>query len=119
MGVPQRIDCLVNMDAYAKLSIHSESADLTVAVSSLERLRALYVRSHPPHGRTPLNLRVEDLRGIEWFSMKDVGLQVDVLLPAGTYSVTAMRGHLRRSYTMTLQPGVTFELRLPKAMTRH
>ncbi len=51
--------------------------------------------------------------------MADVGLQVDVLLPAGTYQVTAVWGSSRRSYTLTLQPGATFDLYLPLAPAPH
>jgi hypothetical protein len=102
----------------AKLSIHSGSAVLAVTGRSLERLRALYVRSHQGHERLPLSLRVEDSQGSEWFSMENVGPQIDMMLPAGTYNVTAVMGHLRRSYTMTLQPGSTLDLRLPRAMPR-
>lgn len=107
------------MNAHAKLSIHSQGAGLTLAVSPLERLRGLYSSGRPAKARLALSLSVADLQGCEWFAMADVGSQVDVLLPAGTYNVTAVLGQSRRSYTLALQSGATFDLHLPLAMARH
>ncbi len=45
-------------------------------------------------------------------SVDDAGPFVDIPLPAGTYHVTAELGKVRRSYTMTLEPGASFNLRL-------
>ena len=57
-------------------------------------------------------MRIDDLHGKRMFSVDDAGPLVDVPLPAGTYHVSAQRGNARCSYTMTLEPGVSFDLRL-------
>lgn len=107
------------MNSQAKLSIHAEGFGLTAAVSPLERLRALCGSAQSPKERWPLRLTVADLQGHEWFAMADVASQIDLLLPVGTYNVTAVLGPTRRSYTLALQSGVTFDLHLPWAVPPH
>jgi hypothetical protein len=45
-------------------------------------------------------------------TVDDAGPLVEVPLPAGTYQVTVQLGCVRRSYTMTLEPGMSFDLHL-------
>ena len=63
------------------------------------------------HG-TALSLEVHDLRGQRVGAFSNVGALTELLLPAGTYIVTARREGGRRGYTLTLQAGSSFELHL-------
>lgn len=92
---------------------------MTAAVSPLERLRALCGSSQSAKERLPLSLIVADLQGHEWFAMADVVTQIDLLLPVGTYNVTAVLGPTRRSYTLALQSDATFDLHLSWAVPAH
>jgi hypothetical protein len=80
--------------------------------SRLQRLLALRAHGQRPHDRPPLNLRIDDLQGRRLHTVEDAGPLVDVPLPAGTYQVSVHLGHVRRSYTMTLEPGTSFDLYL-------
>ena len=86
--------------------------------SALHRLRARYasgrLRGIPP----ALRLQVDDLQGQRLHAIDDAGPLTDVPLPAGTYHITAVRGALRRSYTLTLEPGASVDLYLRLASDR-
>jgi hypothetical protein len=66
----------------------------------------------------PLNLRIDDLQGHRMHAVDSAGPLVDVPLPAGTYLVSVHLGPVRRSYTMTLEPGASFDLYLSLAAGR-
>lgn len=101
--------------AAARLLIHAENDFSQVGQRIEAALRRLCTR-HASGGRhelrPALTLQVDDLQGRRLRSIDDAGPLTDVPLPAGTYQVTALRGHFRRSYTMTLEPGASVELHL-------
>lgn len=86
--------------------------------SALHRLRARYSSGWQPDARLPLQLEVDDLQGQRLGAIDDAGALTDLPLPAGTYRVNAIRGNLRRSYTLTLEPGASFDLYLRLAVER-
>jgi hypothetical protein len=78
----------------------------------LRRLLARHV-DDPWHDESvPLRLRIDDLQGNQVVAVDDAGPLVDVPLTAGTYRVNVQRGPLRRSYTLTLEQGTSFDLHL-------
>lgn len=99
----------------ARLVIHVEDDVGTRgrhARPPLQRLRALYADGPWHEERAPLSLRIDDLRGHRVLAIDDAGPLIDVPLAAGTYHVTVHLGNVRRSYTMTLEQGTTFDLYL-------
>jgi len=103
------------MPSAAHLVIHVEGDGGTRgrhARPPLQRLRALYAEGPWHEERAPLSLRIDDLRGHPVLAVDDAGPLIDVPLGAGTYHVTVHLGNLRRSYTMTLEKGTTFDLYL-------
>jgi hypothetical protein len=78
----------------------------------LRRLFALHPDGPCNRSRVPLRLQIDDLEGRRVHTVDDAGPLVDVPLPAGTYQVSVLLGTLRRSYTMTLLPGASFDLHL-------
>jgi hypothetical protein len=86
--------------------------------SRLHRLLALHANGQVPPDGPPLNLRIDDLQGRRLYTVDDAGPLVDVPLPAGTYQVSVDLGQVRRSYTMTLEPGTSFDLYLRFASDR-
>lgn len=104
----------------ARLLIHAEEPDGAGRhdASRLQRLLTLHAHAPRPCDRPPLNLRIDDLQGHRLHTVDDAGPLVDVPLPAGTYQVSVDLGQVRRSYTMTLEPGTSFDLYLRLASAR-
>jgi hypothetical protein len=110
-------DCCTRVKTYspARLLIHADgSATIGGAIFafSLQRLCSSALdalRRRPP---LPTGVRVDDLRGQQFFAAADVRAPIDVPLPAGTYHVDVRLGELRRCYTVTLEQGTTFDLYL-------
>jgi len=80
--------------------------------SPLQRLRSLYAGGARHDERAPLALRIDDLRGQSMLAVEDAWPAIDVILPPGTYHITARLGELRRGYTVTLESGRSFDLYL-------
>ncbi len=80
--------------------------------SLLQWLRSIYSTSRRRDECAPLGLQIFDLQGHRVLALDDAGPLVDVPLPAGTYRVAAHAGSVRRSYTMTLEAGASFDLHL-------
>ena len=80
--------------------------------SPMRRLRALYADGPWHDERAPLGLQVDDLQGHRVLDIDDAGPLTDIPLPAGTYHVNVHLGKVRRSYTMTLEQGASFDLHL-------
>lgn len=80
--------------------------------SPLQRLRSLYAGGPRHDERVPLALRIDDLRGQAMLAVEDAWPAIDVILPPGTYHITAHLGELRRGYTVTLEGGRSFDLYL-------
>jgi hypothetical protein len=99
--------------AASRLLIHAEY-DLGESdrhhESRLQRLRAIQTRGPWNDKRAPLNLQIDDLQGHRVHAVDDAGPLIDVFLPAGTYHVSVHLGKVRRSYTLTLEPGTSFDL---------
>jgi len=100
--------------AAARLLIHAEDqlSDMEGLQSAWHRLRARFSRRRQPATQTRLQLRVDDLQGRQLRAVDDAGPLTDWPLPAGTYRITAICGDLRRRYTLTLEPGASFDLYL-------
>jgi len=99
----------------ARLLIHANhdvGASRPPQKAGLHRLRAFWAIGQRQEKLAPLQLQVVDFHGHQAFATQDAGLLIEVLLPAGTYHVTATRGSVRRRYTMTLDQGVSFDLYL-------
>jgi len=87
--------------------------------SALHRLRSRYALGKPADAHAPLVLLVHDLKGQRLEAFDDAGELTELVLPAGTYHVTASLGSLRRSYTMTLEPGASVDLHLRLVAQSH
>lgn len=101
--------------AAARLLIHAEGHLSAMAVrseSAFDRLHAWWSRRQPLATQSRLKLQVDDLQGQPLRAVDDAGPLTCLPLPAGTYRVTALCGDLRRSYTLTLEPGASFDLYL-------
>ena len=101
--------------AAARLKIHAGADPGTANTRSmfrLERLRLPQALRPRPGPRAPLQLHVDDLRGLRVLVIEDAGTLTALDLPAGTYKVTANRCQVTRGYTMTLRQGDTVDLYL-------
>lgn len=85
---------------------------------ALQRLRdwCRLPASGPASAKPVLRLHVDDLQGQRVATVADAGPQLVLDLPAGTYQVTAIMGDICRGYTLTLQPGASFNLQLCRAL---
>ncbi len=103
------------MGSTAHLLIHTEF-DLGMSripfASTLRRLRSSYSDGVRYEDHASISLQIDDIWGHRVFATDAAGRLMRVLLPAGTYQVTAHRGGVRRRYTMTLEEGVSFDLHL-------
>jgi len=105
----------------ARLLVHAEDdvgARGKRFESPLRRLRALYADGPWRDERAPLCLHIDDLLGRRVLAIDDAGPLSDVPLPAGTYNVTVRLGKVRRSYTIVLEQGASFDLHLRLAPDR-
>lgn len=96
----------------ARLLIHAEGERRNRFGSRLQWLRALSLVRARQAKRAPLRLKIEDLQGRAMLAIEDAGTTIELALPAGTYQVNAQIGEERRSYTMTLAAGRSFDLHL-------
>lgn len=98
--------------AASRLLIHAAGADGRKGWSIdsfLQRLRAR-VMDGARSDRPFLALEIRDLEGHRLLALDDAGPLVDVALPPGTYHVTTAFGAARRSYTVALAQGTSFDL---------
>lgn len=115
-------------DATAYLIVHADSSDSRTAGGSLsetrlQRLRWLY-RGHRSTDRlAPLALTLTNQQGHELLSLPDAAPTLGIALPPGTYHLVATLGETRRGYTVSLPPGVRFDLHLrfatPGSLRQH
>lgn len=97
----------------AELLVHCHAAIAPSGIESvLQRWRGRGTQPLHPGRHGPLALQVDDLQGQRLADFGDAGLLTRIRLPPGTCIVTASSGALRRSYTLTLEPGRTFHLHL-------
>lgn len=94
------------------------SAAASEGHSALQRLRnwCRLPASGTASAKPALRLHVDDLQGQRVATVADAGPQLVLDLPAGTYQVTAIMGDICRGYTLTLQPGASFNLQLCRAL---
>lgn len=78
--------------------------------SALRRLRDLYSEVTETGATVRISVRIDDLAGNRVFAVEDAGPLIRVALAPGTYQVTARRGEVRRSYTLNLMHGASFDL---------
>jgi hypothetical protein len=105
----------------ARLVVHAEDEGRAQGKRfelPLRRLRALYADGPWHDEQAPLCLQIDDLQGRRVLAIDDAGPLSDVPLPAGTYQVTVSLGKVRRSYTMVLEQGASFDLYLRLAPER-
>ena len=99
--------------AMAQLRIYAEESHVAPLVASaLTRVRSFFSNRawHGAHAK--LALRVDNLLGHRLAEFQDAGPVTQITLPAGTCVVTAIRGDMQRGYTLTLEPGRSFDLHL-------
>jgi len=97
----------------ARLLIHSVDLDGVRERhfdSPLQRLRALRVHGPWHDKRALLCLQIDDLHGQRVHSVEGAGPLMVLPLPAGTYHISVHFGDVRRRYTLTLEPGASFDL---------
>lgn len=101
--------------AAARLLIHADAGDVSPRWSVealIQRLRARKSADCRHAGHAPIGLEVQDLEGHRLLSLDVAGPLVEVALSPGTYHVCTGLGGARRSYTVALGPGATFDLHL-------
>lgn len=99
----------------ARLLIHTRDAPISRnrrVMSALHYLRALYTHATKWQAHGSVNLKIVDLQGCPVYVATVAGSLIEVVLPAGTYHVTADLDTQRRSYTMALAQGAVFDLYL-------
>ena len=99
--------------ASARLLIHvADRPEPSALRQTWQRLaRSLSGRGRGRHG-LPLKVAVQDLEGHRIGSIEPAGPLTQLQLPAGTYVVMASSGSERRTYTLTLSAGTSFELNI-------
>jgi hypothetical protein len=86
--------------------------------SIVKRMRA-HVLDGSRGDRAPLALEIHDLQGHRMLALGDAGALVDVVLPPGTYHVSTQIGSTRRRYTVSLEPGASYDLYVRTAGARN
>ena len=106
---PQALSNAVSSAPAARLRIHANARP--GALRTPRRwLQALCPVPLHRGDRSPVRLSIADLGGHEVFATEHGGPLIVVSLPAGTYRVAVSVGAVRRRYTMTLEPGASFDL---------
>lgn len=80
--------------------------------ATLRRLRLLYPHDVRNTDSGLMRVQINDLQGQQVFGVESAETLLDIPLPAGTYHVIVQRGKVRRSYTMAIEPGTSFDLYL-------
>jgi hypothetical protein len=109
-------DTLSRTDAAAvsRLLIHApgqDDSDGWSVDSLIQRMRS-HVLERPRGERPLLALEIHDLQGQRLLALDDACPLVEVTLPAGTYHVSTDLAGARRSYTVALERGASFDLYL-------
>ncbi len=111
------------MDANALAGAHGTTSRLLIHARAdsghgLWNLPALLrrwlarLRGAPRAQTAPSTLEIRDLPGHRLLTLTNANALVDVVLPTGTYHVTAQTGESRRSYTVVLEQDATTDLYL-------
>lgn len=79
------------------------------------RLRAFCGPRHPVQDSEPAGLEIHDLQGRRILAVREACPLIEVALPAGTYHVSTHVEGTQRRYTVTLEAGASFDLRVMPA----
>lgn len=98
----------------SRLLIHArvDEARSNWTMPALLRRMLARVRGVSNTEPAPSILEIRDLPGHRLLTLSHASALIDVVLPTGTYHVTAQTGESRRSYTVVLQQDATTDLYL-------
>jgi hypothetical protein len=94
----------------ARLVIHAANGPDSVLRRAFQRLVGWLIGPRPDRRGLPLKLTVQDLEGHRISTFEPSGPLTKLRLTPGTYVVVASNGSERRTYTLTLSAGTSFEL---------
>jgi len=106
------------LDTRSRLLIHACADETRWSVPDLWRRMLALLRGAPHTDLAQPMLEIHDLPGRRLLTLTNAGALIDVVLPTGTYHVTALTGENRRSYTVVLAQDATTELHLLPARSR-
>jgi hypothetical protein len=107
-----------DLDTRSRLLIHACADDARWSASVLWRRLLARVWDAPRVDPTLPTLEIRDLPGRRLLTLTNAGALIDMVLPTGTYHVTALSGDNRRSYTVVLAQDAVTELHLLPARSR-
>lgn len=99
----------------SRLRIHAGGGGARWSLPGLWRRMLAHWQGSPDSLST---LEIHDLPGRRLLTLSEAGALVDIVLPTGTYHVTAQAGANRRRYTVVLEQDATTELHLLPARAR-
>jgi hypothetical protein len=95
----------------ARLVIHAGNGfEAAARRPPLQRLAGWLIGRRRGRQGLPLQLTVQELEGRRVATFEPAGSLTQLRLPPGTYVVMASNGSERRSYTLTLGAGTSFEV---------
>ena len=95
----------------ARLVIHAaNSPESSARRRTFQRLAGWLIERRRDRQGLPLKLTVQELEGHRIATFEPAGALTQLRLPPGTYVVMASNGSGRRTYTLTLSAGRSFEL---------
>lgn len=101
----------------SRLRIHAPAGDTGWSLPCLWR-RVLARARGAPHTDSLPTVEIHDLPGRRLLTLSNAGALVDIVLPTGTYHVSALSSNGRRSYTVVLEQNATTDLHLLPAGAR-
>ena len=107
--------CASDPAAAARLLIRGEMPGPVMALRMQALMRRLRLRCGlpaRPARASEANIDIRDLQGRRVLEVRAARPPLDLDLPAGTYHVSIDAGERRRLYTIVLEPGASFELRV-------
>lgn len=102
-----------SQDTRSRLRIHAFADEARWSMPVLWRHVLARVRGTPRTDPGLLQLEIRDLPGRRLLTLSHAGAPlIDMVLPTGTYHVTALTGENRHSYTVVLEQNATTDLHL-------
>lgn len=101
-----------NQGTRARLLIHASADESRWSMSVLFRRWLARMRGLPPADPALALLEIRDLPGRRLLTLTNAGDLIDMVLPTGTYHVTALTSENHRRYTVVLEQDATTELHL-------
>jgi hypothetical protein len=102
----------------SRLLIHACAGEARWSAAALWRRALARVRGSPCMDAALTTLEIRDLPGRRLLTLTNPDTLIDMVLPTGTYHVTALTGEDRRSYTVVLAQDATTEIHLVPARSR-